>query len=54
MTADSRPRAESIVEGRLVLRIRDEEREQIAEVLADLLLAALAREEGVTLRAEAG
>jgi hypothetical protein len=46
--------AEAIVEGRLVLVIEAVDREAVAEALADLLLAALAREQGVTLRAEAG
>jgi hypothetical protein len=45
---------EPLVEGRLVLAIHDEDREAIADALADLLLAALAREQGVTHRAEAG
>ena len=35
---------EPLVEGRLVLAIHDEDREAIAGVLADLLLAALERE----------
>jgi hypothetical protein len=49
------PCDEAIVDGRLVLPpIQDENREAIADALADLLLAALAREQGVTLRAEAG
>jgi hypothetical protein len=46
--------AEAIVEGRLVLVIEDADREEVAEALADLLLARLALEQGVTFRAEAG
>ncbi len=37
-------REDAIVEGHLALAIREADREAVAEALADLLLAALARE----------
>jgi hypothetical protein len=47
MITDSRPAAEPLVEGRLVLTIHDADREAVAEALADLLLLALEHEQGV-------
>ena len=39
------PRPEAVVEGRPVFTLRDEDREAIAEILADLLIGALDRRE---------